>query len=271
MKNIKNTLGGNLMLKFALLLLLIIPFKIHSQNVTHLYTDYNGFWQSGQGAINTIRPDYSHDLLAFKYNNVIYTTGVNDQLLNLYGFTFVRGIYQALPVVNIPISQGGSRFAQLGEMQDGKHNAVTTIPYPYTTPVKISDVLTDGVHGLNIGSGVTNMLHANNTRVRMEFPFTMIEGDQEIGDGIPDILISQIASPSANEVDEVWFEDASGTMIGNVVTINQTSLPVLGKGMYDFFNPDGTSGGNGYVNSERDIRLSAFDASAFGLNSSNYT
>ena len=56
--------------------------------MTHLYTDYNGFWYSGDGAINSVRPDYSHDLLAYRYNNTIYSTGVNDALLTLYGFTF---------------------------------------------------------------------------------------------------------------------------------------------------------------------------------------
>jgi len=252
-------------------LLLLFFFKTGwSQNVTHLYTDFNGFWHSGDNAINNIRPDYSHDLLAYRYNNTIYSTGVNDALLTLYGFTFVPRIYQALPVVNIPIPQGNSRFAQLGQMQDGKHNAVTTIPYPYIAPVKLSDVLTDGVNGLNIGTGVTNMTDAGGNSIQMEFPFSRIDGFSEIGDGIPDILVSQIAQPVADRIDQVWFVDANSQQIGTIVSIRQTDLNSMGKGMYDFFNPDGTSGGTGFVNSDRDIRLSAFDASAFGLNASNY-
>lgn len=114
------------------------------------------------------------------------------------------------------------------------------------------------------------MTDANNNRIRMEFPFSRIDGLSEIGYGVPDILVSQIAQPEAARIDEVWFEDAGDQMIGNVVSIKQTDLNSMGKGMYDFFNPDGTSGGSGFVNSDRDIRLSAFDASAFGLNASNY-
>ena len=259
-------------IKLKILFISILCFnKLYSQNITHIYTDYNGFWHSGVGAINNVKIDYSHDLLAFKFNNVIYSTGVNDPLLSTLGFTYSPRIYQALPVVNITVAQGGSRFAQLGEMQDGKHNAVTTIPYPYSVPVKLSDVLSDGVNGLNLGTGITNIQNADNTPVKMEFPFSMISGFQEIGDGIPDILVSQIAQPVSDKIDQVWFEDAAGVRVGNIVSINQTDLPVLGKGMYDFFNPDGTSGGTSFVNSEREIRLSAFDASAFGLNSTNYT
>lgn len=256
--------------KLIILLFLAVFKTAISQNVTHLYTDFNGLWYSGDGAINSVRPDYSHDLLAFKFNNTIYSTGVNDAQLTLYGFTFEPRIYQALPVVNIPIPQGSSRFAQLGQMQDGRHNAVTTIPYPYLPPVKLSDVLTDGVNGLNIGTGVTNMTDAGGNRVRMEFPFSRIDGLSEIGDGVPDILVSQIAQPEASRIDEVWFEDAGGQMIGNIVSIKQTDLNSMGKGMYDFFNPDGTSGGSSFINSDRDIRLSAFDASAFGLDATNY-
>jgi len=260
-------------IKFKLLISTILCFNlIYSQNITHIYTDYNGFWHSGEGAVNKVKIDYSHDLLAFKFNNVIYSTGVNDPLLSNLGFTYSPRIYQALPVVNIAIERGESRFAQLGEMQDGKHNSIILLPYPYSVPAKLSDVLNDGVNGLNIGSGVTNMKYSNNNLVKMEFPFTVISGPQEIGDGIPDILVSQIAQPIATNIDNVWFENASGTMIGNKVSIKQTDLPILGKGMYDFFHPDdGTSGGTTYVNSERDIRLSAFDASVFGLNATNYT
>lgn len=244
--------------------------------VTRIYTDYNGFWHSRAGAVNSIRPDYSHDLLAFTYNETTYSTGVNDQLLSQYGVSFIPGIYQALPVVNIPIPQGGSRFAQLGQMQDGIHNGVITpnpaIPYPYNTlPVKLTDVLTDGVNGLNIGTGVTNMMYADGSRVNMEFPFTMIAGVNEIGDGIPDILISQIAQPQTNNIDQAWFVDESGNMVGNVINIIQTNLSVLGIGMYDFFNPDGSAAGGSFINSSRDMRMSAYDASAFGLDASNYT
>lgn len=268
------------MLKNILALMVLFSALFTAQGqVTHLFTDYNGFWHSGSGTgnVSSIRPDYSHDLLAFTHNGTTYSTGVNDQLLSQYGVSFVPGIYQALPVVNIPIPQGGSRFAQLGQMQDGIHNGVKStnpaIPYPYNTtlPVRLSDMLTDGINGLDIGSGVTNMMYADGSRVNMEFPFTMIAGVNEIGDGIPDILISQIAQPQANNIDEAWFVDQNGNMVGNSISINQTNLSVLGVGMYDFFNPDGSAAGGNFINSSRDIRMSAYDASAFGLNASNYT
>ncbi|OBX25389.1 putative repeat protein (TIGR01451 family) [Gelidibacter algens] len=253
------------------LLVLTTTVSTHAQNITNIYTDYGGFWTSGSGNINPVYPDFSHNLIAFTYDGKIYSTGVNNQLLNQFGVTFEAKSYQALPVLNIPISPGGSRFIQLGQMQDGLNNAISILPAPYTAPTRLSKVLTDGIQGLDISSGVTNIKYADGTLVEMEFPFTTIESVSEIGDNIPDILVSQIAQPSSQAIDEVWFEDALGNVVGNKIFINQTNLPVLGRSMNDFFNPDtGASGGSGFVNSQREIRISAFDAVDFGLNASNF-
>lgn len=67
--------------------------------VTQIYSDYNGYWFSSTASVNTILPDNSHNLLAFKYESTVYSTGVNDAILISQGVSFVPQVYEALPLV----------------------------------------------------------------------------------------------------------------------------------------------------------------------------
>lgn len=261
---------GPLCLLFFVLLFLAAPKEMQAQNITHIYTDYLGFWSSGVGNISTIKPDYSHNLLGYTFNGVTYSTGVGDAILTSYGVEFEAMNYQALPVVDLEISSGGSRFVMFGEMQDGIHNGVQqgTIPFPYSLPVSLYDVMTDGKQGLDISTGVTNMKNSDGSLVEMVFP-TAIENIEQIADGIPDILITQTASPNS-VIDEIWFTDSDGNRVGNSIEIIQTSLPDLGKTMNDFFDPKDAKVGSGFINSERGMKISAYDVSEFGISTANY-
>src|SRR5215213_11815719 len=46
----------------TLLLLTALYFSVSAQTVTEVITDYSGYWKSGQSAINTVKPDNSHNM-----------------------------------------------------------------------------------------------------------------------------------------------------------------------------------------------------------------
>lgn len=251
-----------------LVMFFLISVSVEGQ-VTRIYTDYNGFWTSGIGDISSVAPDNNHHVLAFSYNNgstiTTYSTGVNDALLTQYGISFTPNIYQALPVINVPFPTGASNYAQFGEMQDGIHDGTlpqtVKFPFPYSASnmPTLADLLTDGEYGLDISTGVTNIPSS----LELEFEFTTIENINEIGDGIPDFLITQIADPSANRSDEIWFEDENGNQVGAVVTIQQNSVAPLANTKNDLFTASGSA--SSQINQDKQIRLVALEASEFDL------
>src|SRR5690606_30544963 len=89
----------------------------------------------------------------------------------------------------------------------------------------------------------------------------------QINDGIPDILVSQIADPSTT-TDVIYLTDADGTMIGNSVNIRHDNITSVGKWTADFYDLDGTR--TVFTNEDRDLRLWVAELSAFGINQSNY-
>ncbi|RZK37231.1 MAG: DUF11 domain-containing protein, partial [Pedobacter sp.] len=237
---------------------------------THIYTDYGGFWSSGFGAVNSILPDNDHNLLAFRYKNVTYSTGVNNGILGANGITYQNTRFQAFPVKDVPLSNGNSVFAAYGSLRDNLPGVVG-LPAPFNPPpnLQISAVLADGINGLNIGTGVTNI--PSNSEA-LTFSFGAITNATQIGDGIPDILISQIADAgNGDKADQLYFEDGSGNRVGNIVsiTLSSSSVPVLGNWSIDFYNPSGSAGLT--PPQSRPIRLWAADAADFGITQANYS
>ncbi|GAA4212622.1 hypothetical protein GCM10022289_43730 [Pedobacter jeongneungensis] len=233
-------------------------------SVTGLFTDYKGYWTSKQGAINPVWPDNKNNLLAFTFNNINYSTGVNDLLLTSKLVSFTPGIYQAFPVKNIPLPGTASNFVGLGQMEDGVDNGGI---YPYSVPVTVAQILTRGVRGLDMGSCITNI---PSTAAPLSFNFGAITNDTQIGDGIPDILITQVAQ-ATGALDQVYFEDGNGNLVGNKISIDQSVIPVIGTWLPDFYDPNTGVIQPGFIKTDRPIRIWAADASAFGINSSNYS
>lgn len=94
----------------------------------------------------------------------------------------------------------------------------------------------------------------------------------QFNDAIPDIIVTQVASPEATKRDSVYFEDVNHNLVGIKLGIDQTTLNSLGSWIADFFiPPTGTPAGGGFVNSSRNIRIWAAKISDFGINASNYT
>ncbi len=123
--------------------------------ITRIYTDFNGYWTSSSTAISAVRPDNSHNLLGFSWNGQTYSTGVNDNTLTTQGVSFTPMKFQAFPVRNITLAGTGA-LPGLGQLKDGVDNGAS-VPAPFTQPPNISSFLTDGLNGLDIGTGVANV------------------------------------------------------------------------------------------------------------------
>jgi hypothetical protein len=254
--NIPRLLLNSVVLSLAFL----VSARVTAQSVTEIITDYNGYWKSGSGAVNAVKPDNSHNLVSFSFNGTRYSTGVNDDLLTQHGLTFKAGDFQALPVRNLPAASGNTKIG-LGALYDGVVSGA-----PATKPENnMIKYLTDGANGLDLGTGVANIPTGD-----FFMPITELK-KSNIGDGNPDLLITQVADPSGSNLDRYEFTDANGNTVGNSVTITVNTLPSLGKWTADFYTPASNAMvlDAGFMQTDRDIRLWAADFSSFGINNSN--
>lgn len=246
------------------LFLMAISGRSFSQQggITKIYTDYNGYWTSSTAANSTVKPQNDHNVLGFTWNNITYSTGANDGKLKVEGISFTPVSFQAFPVRNVKLS-GTSSMIAYGQLKDGVHNG-RPATVPFSLPPDISVFLTDGIRGLNIGTGVANVPAS----LPLTFDFGGITDASKINDGVPDILVSQIAAPD-RVLDQVYFIDANGNRVGNIISIDQTLVQSVGNWTADFYEPNGTLGTK-FTNTDRQIRLWAADVSAFGITASNY-
>lgn len=237
--------------------------QVFAQNyggATGIYTDYKGFWYSGTAAINhAVKPESSHNLTAFTWRGITYSTGVDDGQLMASGVNFTPAVFQAFPVRNIQSTN--STYIGLGQLHDGVHNGRSN-PAPFSVPPKLANFLTDGQQGLDIGTGVANIKAGE-----VIFEFTGIIDPGQIADGIPDILVSQIADPSST-TDEIFLTDAQGRMVGSPLRIRHNTIDRVGLWTADFYELDGRR--TAFTNEDRDLRLYVAELSAFGINQSNY-
>ena len=252
----------------CLFLILLLSNSVKAQQVTEVVTDFGGFWKSTVGALNPTFPNTSHNVLSFKYSAVTYSTGVDDNKLTTNGVSFTAGDFRAFPVATVggTVTGGASIYVALASRYDGIPNGYSN-PLPY---LKIKDVLIDGIHGLNLGTGATNIPAS----ALVNFPIsTVISGS--IADAKPDILVSQIASPTSTG-DTLFFTNSSGTVVGNKIAINWTSISTLGTWYLDLYSlPTGSLCDTAHINgtadkeTTRDIRLIAFKLSDFGITAGN--
>jgi hypothetical protein len=240
----------------------------NAQQVTEVITDFGGYWRSSSTTNNTVFPNNSHNVLAFKAGTQMFSTGIKDSVLNSNGISYVPGNFKALPISSIDatVTANSSIFIALAALYDGN-------PTGYSTPppgVKMRDVLTDGINGLDIGTGVTN-IPAGGT---LTFGVKDIVASQ-ITDSKPDILYTQIADPSGAS-DILYFTNSSGVRIGNTVSVSWTSVSSLGTYYLDLYDMQAgvscdvstiTAGYN--KNVTRNIRLTSFNLSDFGITTAN--
>lgn len=246
----------------SLVLLLVFAASLasYSQAVTEIITDFNGYWKSTAATPNSIKPDKSHNLLAFRYNNILYSTGVNNELLASNGETFQVEDFWCLPVSGLTGAITGNTKVGLGALYDGVTGGSGT-PAPEWG---IERYLTDGIKGLDLGTCIANLPVGT-----MWFSVANIQA-ASIGDGIPDILVTQIADPSGS-FDRYEFTDANGVRVGNYKDIVFTNIAPVGTWTADFYNaaqnPLTLSGG--FTQTDRTLRLWAADLSDFGITAAN--
>ncbi|WP_439481777.1 Ig-like domain-containing protein [Cyclobacterium plantarum] len=267
-QSIKAHLSENLFIRKGMCYFIALFFlglaDVKSQTyggASRVYTDFNGYWTSGVGDISTVLPDNSHHLLGFTWQGNVYSTGIDDGRLSLEGVGFSPQVYQAFPVRNIAAKSSGT-FIGLGQLYDGVDNGISA-PAPFTVPPNLSAFLTDGLQGLDYGTGVANIASGN-----VIFDFSGIIDPTQIGDGIPDILVTQFADPSST-LDEVYLTDGDGNLVGNSLSIDHTAINILGRWSADFYDLDGGAGA-GFIKTNRDLRLWVAELEAFGINIDNY-
>ena len=263
----------NLYVLFLLLCFITFNSTVNAQ-VTEIWTDYNGFWRSSSTSINSIRPDNGHNLLAFRFNGIIYSTNVNNAALNANGVTGYSTLnVRALPVASLPTTGGSTYFVGLGARVDGLPTAVnnsSTAPFnAITTGNQVANFITRGIQGLNLGSCLTNI--PSGTSARFNLSSAGITA-ANVNDGIPDILVSQVAQPAGSNTDRLKFVDANGATVGNIVNVNlsnNTQFPRVGSWNVDFYNFNSTQNNNSFINTNRDLRFFAVDLVSFGINAGN--
>lgn len=240
--------------------------------VTDIITDFGGFWNTNIIANNTVFPNNSHHLLAFKYAGVVHSTGVNDAALSANGVSFAAGNYRALPAILNGVTSGSSVYIAASSKIDG-NTAAALYTNPAIKDLTIQNVLSDGLNGLNLGTGYTNLPVSAST----SFNITSIL-PAKIGDLEPDIVITQIADPSTSAFDTYKFVDAGGVTVGNQIQVDLSKVSPLGTYFLDLFTvPTATSfslakpAGAFQSNTTRLIRFIAFKLSDFGIDASNYS
>ena len=254
----------------------------NDNHVTRIVTDFNGYWNSNSASTNPAQqPDTNHSLMAFQIGSTMYATGSTtaENILNANGIAHQQKNFRALPIRDVqgvvPNSGTSSNpnLIVLASKIDG--NANTQVPTaPGVAGLSVQDVLIDGIRGLNLGTGVTNL---PSSAVLLFNATNILQSG--IDDTVPDILVSQIAQPSDNSYSIYSFVDAQGNVVGNPVQINFSAVNVVGRYKTDFFTlPQGTPLNAATINGSttvgenyRDIRLLAYHLSDFGINSTNRT
>lgn len=260
-------------MKKYLLLTALLSFLFSTAQVTEIWTDYNNYWTSSSATINPVKPNTSHNLLAFRWNGTNYSTGVNNPKLTEKGITFTPTKFRALPINSVPLGTGTDNyFIGLGALVDGLPNTVdngNTNPFkPITSGVEKARYLTKGIQGLDLGSCLTNIPTGSPIRFNLsERGIT----ENNVGDGTPDIFITQVADPTTGSAkDKFKFVDAAGVTVGTEFEVNfniASTAPNIGTWNVDFYQNNSTqnAASTSFVNSTRGMRFIALDLAQLGI------
>lgn len=252
----------------------VVKNTASGNRIDHIYTDYNGYWSSGVAPLkSSVKPDNRHNLLGFKFNGVVYSTGVNDQILTDNGVVFNNQEYRAYSSRGVEGKVGSATYLAMGDLIDGStgvNGASTEIQ-----GLGVFDVLIDGVNGLDIGTGVTNF----NSDASISFFSDNAQNPSghDFADNVPEVLVTQIAQPG--NTDYYHFSDVNGNIVGNPIRMDMSGISLLGTYRLDLFNFPAnsnlatavTNGNTSFgTNEERDIRMVGLRFSDFGIDASNF-
>ncbi|QXP57694.1 T9SS type B sorting domain-containing protein [Cellulophaga sp. HaHa_2_95] len=244
--------------------------------VTEIFTNFNDLWRSSSTSLNSTRPNLSHELLAFTSSGTTFSTGViDDDIFDSNNNGLMDGIDTNNDgSVDLNISE--SNWLGLtpsnniyGEMtieaslNDGDVNnalGLTVVGDPSTDP--LNPLLTNGQNSLDLGTAIANI--GNNWTYEID-PIVATT----VGDGIPDILLTQIAQPGGSG-HIISLYDASGAPLGNAVQVQDTGSgalsTVVGSYNLDVYNANGSVFAK---NTTRDYRLATIELAEFGIPASS--
>lgn len=241
--------------------LFLASIHANSQSpVTRIYTDHNGFSMSATNSVQAPSPS-SQNLLAFQTGSTIWSTGVNDAILNSNSVPFFPLNFQAMPAT----ISGGNSSALIGIGKNyggyvGSNGCAPPVSLPFGG--NASSYLTDGIQGLDLSTGVFNIGGT------MNYTVSTIYG-ASVGDGIPDIIITQIGDINNAVWDKFRFKDASNNTVGNQVTVDFSSVNSVMRPHWKFYNLN-TLGCGASGAGTRETRVLAFEFSDLGITALNY-
>ena len=250
--------------------------------ITEIFTNMNGFsrFSSRSDIVND-----KHELLGFTYEGVIYSTGVDDTALQQglddsgLGETFVAQEFKAYSTDGVEGTTNSSHYLAAADTTDGlegspESDGTPASNFPELADLLIYNTLIDGVNGLELGTGITN-LNQNNT-------IRFFSGNGQvgaIGNNVPDLLLTQIAQAGARDI--YYYADIEGNVVGRPVRLyiveNQDSNEPLATNRWDFYRYqqnvtfDVAVPGNKALgdNATRPLRMIAFKLEDFEIDATN--
>lgn len=247
----------------ALIFLMFITVDVsYSQSVVStIYTDHNGFFTSSTSAPVTYDVNTQH-LIAFRTEGTVWSTGVNDAVLTSNGVSFIPQSFVAMPATVTGFNKGAviGIGRQFGGFTPGNGCL------PAVTPPEgnnLSAYLTDGINGLDLSTAIFNIGGTINYSV------TNISA-ASIGDGVPDIIVTQTGDLNGSLLDNFRFLNASNNLVGSGVDVNFSTVSSVAKPMWKFYNAQTLACGASSAD-VRDLRLLAFDFADLGITSANYS
>lgn len=246
------------MIRFLIFTFLCINSLFAQTVIQKVFTDYNGFLESSvlDFDIKIVRD--SHNVIGFQWKGNYFSTGVNDSLLlaNKPELPFIKQPFTSFPSDSLAPPVNHNKFSNLiGVPTNYKGSLVSNY----------RNFITDGKKGLDVSTAVFNM--------RLEVPSmkfnNLTVSENSIGDGIPDIIVTQTGQPSINE-DLFYFQDKNGVNIGVVYSVLFDQIGTLLKTDYKFYNlnyghEDQDLIFASFIDGERDLRMLAFDWSDLGI------
>ncbi|NRR91516.1 T9SS type A sorting domain-containing protein [Winogradskyella undariae] len=202
--------------------------------VREVYTtwDQNGdgehFWKSSDfsSSDSSTWPNDSHELLGFKMSyggtigDVIFSTGINNALLETKlaasgvdisstSTEYVSQEFKAYSTNGVSGKPNSNNYMGFADKIDGYTGSIVLNNAVRKT---VYDVIIDGDNGLELGTGIANF----NNQADIRF----YSGNGDVGavnDGIPDLLITQMAQPGGSDV--YYYADVDGNVVGRPVKL----------------------------------------------------
>ncbi|SMO79341.1 Por secretion system C-terminal sorting domain-containing protein [Flavobacterium resistens] len=233
-------------------------------DITRIYTDWKTYWTSNKATLEGNRPDDANNLLAFTWKNKTYSTGVNNTILDTKGVSYIPQKFRALKIQSLG-SSTQTYFLQ-GSMIDGSLTTTKLDPPiagSTATGAELASRLTDGSFGLSLGTGIAN-IPVGKAEFKIGTNNLNLTG---LDDGIPDLIVTQVADTGGNP-DLFKFVDAAGNTVGTEISFLFQPVQVVGTYSLDLFKVDGTLS-NFAPASTRDIRILGIETSSFGITDAN--